>query len=144
MFAWCRSREVPVHISVFEPGFLRVALTHLAADTLPELVKIQLYFGGHVPFGLPPTLPSLHAYVAMLDGSGLAWMVGVIGGNLLGTDLAAAAIELGGHLRVGLEDSNMGCAIRNEDLVIAASDLVRATGHELATPDAARSLFARS
>jgi 3-keto-5-aminohexanoate cleavage enzyme len=133
MFEWCRARHVPVHVSIFEPGFLRVVLTHLRAGTLPEQVKIQLYFGGDLPFGLPPTETSLDAYVAMLDGTGLPWMVGVIGGDVVGTGMAAAAIRRGGHVRVGLEDFRSQSTPSNEQLVEQVTALVHDLGAEVAT-----------
>jgi uncharacterized protein (DUF849 family) len=133
MFEWCRSRRLPVHVSIFEPGFLRAVLNHLHAGTLPELVKIQLYFGGAAPFGLPPTESSLQAYLAMLDGTELPWMVGVIAGDVIGSGLAAAAIRHGGHVRVGLEDFRGDGTPRNEDLVTAAIDLVHELGADVAT-----------
>lgn len=133
MFEWCRTRRVPVHVSIFEPGFLRAVLTHLRQGTLPEQVKIQLYFGGDVPFGLPPTAASLDAYVAMLDGTGLPWMVGVIGGDVVSSGLAAAAITRGGHVRVGLEDFRGGSTPSNEQLVEQVAALVHDLGAEVAT-----------
>jgi len=142
MFEWCRTRDLPVHVSVFEPGFLRVVLAHHQAGTLPRQVKIQLYFGGAVPFGLPPTPRSLDAYLAMLDGSGLQWMVGVLGGDVLASGLAAHAIEAGGHVRVGLEDFHGHTNPTNEELVIRTVDLVHQLGAEVATIDQARSLLA--
>ena len=47
----------------------------------------------------------------MLDGVPLPWSVAVLGGDLFATDLPALALELGGHLRVGLED-HAGAAAR--------------------------------
>ena len=141
MFDWCRTRDLPVHVSVFEPGFLRVVLAHQKAGTLPRQVKVQLYFGGAVPFGLPPTRTSLDAYLAMLDGSGLTWMVGVLGGDVLASGMAAHAIDAGGHLRVGLEDFYGHTNPTNEDLVTRAVALIRETGSEVATSEQARELL---
>jgi uncharacterized protein (DUF849 family) len=118
----CRARGVGAHISIFEPGFLRVALAYHAAGRLPAGVKIQLYFGGPLlPFGLPPAAASLEAYLAMLDGSDLPWMVGVLGGNVSAT-LAELAIARGGHVRVGLEDYAGSKQPSNAELV---TDVVR-------------------
>jgi uncharacterized protein (DUF849 family) len=133
MFQWCRARSLPVHVSIFEPGFLRATLAHLHAGTLPDQVKIQLYFGGAAPFGLPPTTASLDAYLAMLDGTGLPWMVGVIGGDVIDSGLAALAIQRGGHLRVGLEDFHGRSTPRNEELVTAAVQLVHDLGFHVAS-----------
>lgn len=143
MFEWCRSRDVPVHVSVFEPGFLRVVLQHVRAGTLPPRVKIQLYFGGAAQFGLPPTLTSLDAYESMLDGTGLPWMVGVIGGDVMANGFAAAAIERGGHVRVGLEDFHGAGTPRNEDLVTTAAAMVRELGAEVATCEQTLEILAR-
>lgn len=141
MFEWCRTRDVLVHVSVFEAGFLRAVLAHLRAGTLPSRVKIQLYFGDALPFGLPPTPASLDAYLAMLDGTGLPWMVGVMGGDVLSSGMAARAVELGGHIRVGLEDFHGRTTPRNQDLVAAAVDLVRSLSCEVATSDQARQIL---
>jgi uncharacterized protein (DUF849 family) len=129
----CGARGLPAHVSIFEPGFLRVALAYHAAGRLPP-AKIQLYFGGPVlPFGLPPTAASLEAYLAMLEGSGLPWMVGVIGGDVTAT-LAELAIRRGGHVRVGLEDYAGPRRPRNEELVADIAAMARRIGREVATP----------
>ena len=123
----CRERGLAVHVSIFEPGFLRVALAYHAAGRLPP-AKIQLYFGGPaLPFGLPPTAPSLDAYLAMLEGSGLPWMVGVLGGDVDAT-LAELAIERGGHVRVGLEDYAGRRQPRNEELVAEIVKMAKRPG----------------
>lgn len=141
MFAWCRERDLPVHVSVFEPGFLRVVLRHQRDGTLPRRVKIQLYFGGGAPFGLPPNEASLDAYLAMMEGSDLPWMAGVIGGDVLAAGFAQAVVRRNGHLRVGLEDHLGPGTPRNEDLVVAAADIVRELGREVATSEQALELF---
>jgi 3-keto-5-aminohexanoate cleavage enzyme len=133
MFDWCRTRDMPVHVSVFEPGFLRAVLHHRRIGTLPRRTKIQLYFGDRLPFGLPPTIAALNAYGQMLDDTGLPWMVGVMGGDVLRDGFADAAIERGGHLRVGLEDFGGRRTPCNEDLVSEAVQLVALRGLEVAT-----------
>ena len=137
MFEWCSARDLPVHVSVFEPGFLRAVLAHRKAGTLPRRVKVQLYFGDRVPFGLPPTRAALDAYLSLLDGTGLQWMVGVMGGDVLGSGMAEWAIEAGGHVRVGLEDHFGRGNPSNEDLVVSATKLVSALGREVATSEQA-------
>jgi uncharacterized protein (DUF849 family) len=129
----CRQRGLAAHVSIFEPGFLRVALAYHAARRFPP-AKIQLYFGGPaLPFGLPPTAASLEAYLAMLEGSGLPWMVGVLAGDVTET-LAAMAIERGGHVRVGLEDYAGPRQPSNEELVAEIVDMARRCGRPVATP----------
>lgn len=124
IFQWCRETDMPVHVSIFEPGMLRLTLAHLRAGSLPRHTKIQLYFGGPAAlFGLPPTKASLDAYVAMLNGAGLPWMVGVMWGDVLGSGLAESALKAGGHIRVGLEDYAGPEQPTNEHLVERAVQL---------------------
>ena len=121
-----RALRAAPSVAIFEPGFLRAALAVLAAGRLPRGAMLRFYFGGTDPesdgdfwFGLPPTKPSLEAYLAMLDGCPLPWSVAVLGGDLLESDLPALAIERGGH-RAGLEDHTSSAA-RNEELVARRS-----------------------
>lgn len=124
IFGWCREADLPLHVSIFEPGFLRLTLAHHRAGRLPERTKIQLYFGGEAAlFGLPPTRAGLDAYVEMLSGTGLPWMVGVPWGDVLGSGLAEAAVRAGGHVRVGLEDYAGAGQPTNEELVAGAAEL---------------------
>jgi uncharacterized protein (DUF849 family) len=136
----CKRRNLAASVSIFEPGFLRLALAYHAAGELPP-AKIQLYFGGPaLMFGLPPTRPSLDAYTDMLAGSGLLWMVAVIGGNV-STTVAELAIERGGHVRVGLEDYAGPGAPRNEFLVEEIAEMARRHGRALATPAEAAAIL---
>ena len=140
---WCRERGVPVHISIFEPGFLRLILAHRRAGTLPAGVKIQLYLGGdRMLFGLPATPGGLAAYLDMLSGTGLTWMAAVYGGDVVAGGIAALAIERGGHVRVGLEDHHAPPRLaRNEELVAEMAALCRAAGRPPATIDEATKLL---
>jgi uncharacterized protein (DUF849 family) len=133
---WCREREVPVHVSIFEPGFLRLILAHHRAGVLPR-AKIQLYLGGdRMLFGLPANPTGLNAYLEMLEDSGLPWMVAVYGGDVTAAGLARLAIERGGHVRVGLEDHHAPPRTpRNEELVREAVELAHTGDRRPATPD---------
>ena len=133
MFDVCNARGLATHVSIFEPGFLRVALAYRARGRLPR-AKIQLYFGGDaLPFGLPPIAASLDAYGAMLAGTELPWMVGVIGGDVTAGPLAELAIARGGHVRVGLEDYAGPAQPRNVDLVAAVVRMAERAGRGVAT-----------
>jgi 3-keto-5-aminohexanoate cleavage enzyme len=142
MADYCREHRLAPSVSIFEPGFLRLALAYHERGELPEGAMIKLYFGGgRLLFGLPPTRASLDAYLAMLDGTGLPWLVAVLGGDVTDGELARLAIERGGHLRVGLEDYDGPRQPRNEELVREAVALAEAAGRPVATPkDAARIL----
>jgi uncharacterized protein (DUF849 family) len=127
-------------ISVFEPGFLRTALTWHRAGRVPPGAIVKLYFGGELEFGLPPTATSFDAYLELLEPSVLPWSVAVLGGDVVACG-AERAIERGGHLRVGLEDWAGAGEPSNADLLRAAVALVERLGRTPATiPDARRVL----
>ena len=100
----CRARGVGAHVSIFEPGFLRVALAYHAAGRLPPASRSSSTSAvRRCRSACRRRAASLDAYLAMLEGSDLPWMVGVLGGDVSET-LAELAIARGGHVRVGLED----------------------------------------
>ena len=134
----CAELGLTASVSIFDPSFLRAALTL----PLPPGTMIKLYFGGDaLPFGLPPTEPSLDAYLAMLDGSGLQWLVAVLGGDVVGCGLAALALERGGHIRVGLEDHAGARTPSNVELVQEAAEAVAASGRRVVTAAETRALL---
>ena len=131
-------------ISIFEPGFLRTALVYHRAGRLPRGAFVKLYFGGDqsylggggargVTFGLPPTATALAAYLEMLEGCDLPWAVAVIGGDVVASGLARRALELGGHVRVGLEDHAGPAKPSNVELVEQVTALANAVGRPIAT-----------
>lgn len=144
MMDYCRRHRLSPSVSVFEPGWLRLALAYHAQGELPRGALIKLYFGGgsgRPLFGLPPTRASLEAYLAMLEGTGLPWLVAVLGGDVVADGMARLAIERGGHVRVGLEDYAGPRQPRNEELVREVATLAEAAGRPVATPrEAARIL----
>src|SRR5438552_2847457 len=68
-------------LQIFEPGFVRAALTFLDVGLLTEPLLLKFYFSKM--FGLPPSLRSLDAYLGMLDGVKCNWFGSYIGGDVL-------------------------------------------------------------
>jgi len=132
MLETCAEHGLAPSISIFEPGFLRVALAYHRAGRMPSGALVKLYFGAS-NWGLPPTPTSLDAYLAMLDGTGLPWSVAVLGGDLLSLPLAEHALERGGHIRVGLEDFGGNGEPANVELVERAVELCGRKGRAIAT-----------
>jgi uncharacterized protein (DUF849 family) len=143
MFDTCMRMRLSPSVSIFEPGFLRVALGYHRAGRLFPGALIKLYFGGpNSLFGLPPTATSLDAYLAMLEGSGLQWSVATLGGDVIGNGLAKIAIERGGHVRVGLEDyAGPREHVRNTELVQELVALANECGRPIATPKEAAGIL---
>jgi 3-keto-5-aminohexanoate cleavage enzyme len=139
MIEGCHRWHLAPSVSIFDPSFLRIALLFHRAGALPRGTMIKLYFGGDaLPFGLPPTLPSLDAYLAMLADTGLAWSVAVQGGDVVGCGLASAALQRGGHVRVGLEDYAGPRTPSNVELIEELTSLIVDSGRTLATPAVTR------
>lgn len=129
----CRELRLGPSLSIFEPGFLRTVLAYHEAGTLPQGAMVKLYFGGpNVAFGLTPTAASLDAYLAMLDGTGLPWLVAVLGGDVFEGGFARLALERGGNLRVGLEDYAGPGQPANVELVARAVTLAKESGRDVA------------
>lgn len=134
-FRFCRERGLACTLSVFEPGFVRLAEAHRRAGTLPERVMVKLEFAADaLLFGLKPGRLGLEAWLELFDATALAWMVTLREGDV-NADLAALALVRGGHVRVGLEDYGGGGMPRNQDLVAETARLARATGRRPARPD---------
>ena len=112
-FAQCERHGLGPSLAIYEPGWLRTVLAFQRAGRLPRGAMVKLYFGGDyglfatrpgVSFGLAPTENALLAYLDLLEGTELPWSVSVWGGDLFETPIARRALELGGHLHVGLEE----------------------------------------
>jgi len=60
-------------------------------------------------------------------------LVAVIGGDVVASGLARRALELGGHVRVGLEDHAGPAKPSNVELVEQVTALANAVGRPIAT-----------
>ena len=134
----CAKRGIGPSVSIFEPGFLQVVLAYARAGALPPGTLVKFYFagggylgGGDPLWGSPPIIEALDLFLAMLGDTPVEWAVALLGGSLLDTPIARAALERGGHLRVGIEDWDDGPA--NVDQVKAAVSLCNDVGRPIAT-----------
>jgi uncharacterized protein (DUF849 family) len=143
--------RLPLNISIFDASFLRAVLAFQRAGRMRHGALVKLYFGGEyglfdgtpgaLTFGFSPTRKALEAYLEMLEGSGLAWLVNVYGGDLGASPMAQMALELGGHLRVGLEDYAGERTPSNLELVEKAVELAQKAGRRIATAREARAII---
>jgi uncharacterized protein (DUF849 family) len=133
-------------LAIYEPGFLRTALAFRRAGRLPQGAMVKLYFSTDrgltgAPFGLPPTVTALDAYLELLDGTGLPWAVSAAGGDIVRTDVARVALERGGHLHIGLEFFGGDRTPSNRELLDEAVALCASVGRPVATPDQAAEIL---
>jgi 3-keto-5-aminohexanoate cleavage enzyme len=138
----CRELNIGLSISIFEPGFLKFILAYLREDKLPPGSMIKLYFAAdHLPFGLPPTAASLDAYLGMLQGFDVPWLVSSFGDDCVGCGLAEEAIKRGGHVQVGLEPYSGDRTPTNVELVQEVVDIAQRYDRPIATPAMAADLL---
>ncbi len=139
-----KSRELGLRptLQIFDPSFLRAALVFLDQGVLTEPLLLKFYLGGpELPFGLPPTLKSLEAYLEMIKDVRVNWFAATLGGDNL--PLVPVIVSLGGHVRIGLEDYQYARdgQLSNPQIVERAASVIRAMGHEVATPAEARKML---
>ena len=135
----CRELKLRPTLQIFEPGFLRAALTFLDIGLLDEPLLLKFYFSK--TFGLPPSLRSLDAYLGMIEGVKCNWFGAYIGGDVL--PFVSLFVSMGGHVRLGLEDYQYTTAgkLTNAQITARAVAAIRSMGHEVATPDEARQML---
>ncbi|MHB8176952.1 MAG: beta-keto acid cleavage family enzyme [Vulcanimicrobiaceae bacterium] len=126
-------------LEIFDKGHLANA-RRLAKDgllTFPAHVDFVL----GVPGGLEASVANLCDLVADLPG-GCTWSVAGVGRAQL--QMAMAAIAMGGHVRVGIEDNlyyEKGRLARNEELVARVARIAAEAGRPVASPDQARAIL---
>jgi uncharacterized protein (DUF849 family) len=133
-------------LAIYEPGFLRCALSWWRAGRLPVGSMFKFYLStekGYMgaPFGLPPTRGGLDAYLDMMGDCPVPWAVSVVGGDVVASGLAQYAVERGGHIHLGLEFFDGDRSPTNAVLVGEAVELCDRLGVAVATPDEAAAIL---
>lgn len=127
-------------IEVFDTGMVDTALRLLKEGLLQGPLHFDFVLG--VPGAMGGRPENLDFLVSMIP-QGSTWSVAGVGRWEL--PLAFKAIEMGGHVRVGLEDNiyaSKGVLAQGSwELVEKVAERARAAGRELATPASARELL---
>ncbi len=124
----------------FDTGHIGNVAPLLDMGLIELPIQFSLILG--VLGGAPPEARTL-AHMASLLPQPSTWEV--IGISRKQWELVAAAVSLGGNVRVGLEDNfympNGEMAKSNGDLVEAAASLIELSGRQVASPEVARRLL---
>lgn len=126
-------------LEIFDKGHLANARRLAREGLLSFPQHVDLVLG--VPGAMEATVPNLCDLVADIP-AGCTWSVAGVGRQQL--PMAMAAIAMGGHVRVGLEDNlyyERGRLARNEELVARVARIAREAGRLVATPDRAREIL---
>lgn len=133
-------RNIKPEIEVFDVAMLENALGLVAQGELKEPLHVDFVLG--VPGGLGATRSNLEFLLSKLPHA-YTWSVAAMGRHQF--PMAGVALELGGHVRVGLEDniylSKGVLAKGNGDLVAHGARLVQEAGREVASVAQARELL---
>lgn len=126
------------YLATFNVGWTRAIAAHLDSGALVPPVVVAIILGGpeFLP-AHPATVDGLRAHLSFLP-SGVEWIVSAYRGNVL--EVAEAAIDLGGHLAIGVGDYHyreLGCP-SNVELVARVAELAGRRGREIASPGEAR------
>ena len=135
-----REAGVKPEIEVFDLGMLVTALRMRDEGKLDDPLHFQFVLG--TPWGAPATPKSLlHLHEHLPDGA--TWSAIGIGRGYL--PMAAMALVMGGHIRVGMEDNiylDRGVLAKtNAELVERVARIVAAYGRPIASPAEARAIL---
>jgi uncharacterized protein (DUF849 family) len=136
MAAMTKEWGVKPELEVFELGHIRFARAMLAEGLLDDPPMFQLCLG--IPWGADQTVEIMAAMKAQLP-PGASWAS--FGISRMQMPMAAAAVAMGGNVRVGLEDNlflDRGVLATNAQLVERARTIIESMGARVLTPQEAR------
>ncbi len=138
----CAEHRVRPSYAIYEPGFTRAGAALAKAHPGLQQPVYRFMFSDQFAFGFPPRAAHLDAHLALVRETVPAapWMIAGLGVDLRA--LIPAAVERGGHVRVGLEDWLLGARATNAALVAEAARLIAAAGGRLATATEVRAACA--
>ena len=143
LYEQAREREVVPEFELFDLGHVAALRRLLDTYGLPYGGVVHVDFVTGVPGGMPGRVAALVAGVQLLPPEVTSWSATGIGRTHL--PIAAGALGLGGHLRVGMEDNLVyakGEPVRdNAQLVRRAADLATLLQRPPLTTAEARSLL---
>lgn len=127
---------VKPELEVFDLGHIRFAKAMYAEGLLADPPMFQLCLG--IPWGADQTVEIMAAMKQQLP-PGASWAS--FGISRMQMPMVAAAVALGGNVRVGLEDNlflDRGVLATNAQLVTRAREIIERMGARVLTPQEAR------
>ena len=127
---------VRVEVEAFDTGHLWLAKQLVKEGLITDPVLVQLCMG--VPWGAPD---DLNTFMAMVNNVPDDWVFSAFSLGRHQMPYVAAAVLVGGNVRVGLEDNlylERGVLATNAQLVDKAASLIEKMGVELMSPQQVR------
>ncbi|MBF4693238.1 beta-keto acid cleavage family enzyme [Fusibacter ferrireducens] len=135
-----KANNVKPEIEIFDAGMLYNALYYNKKGFLENNMHFQFVLGA--AGGSAATVENLVYLKGLLPEKSTWSALGIGKGHI---PILLAAIALGGHVRVGMEDNVMysenELAKSNAQFVTRAANLIKESGYEVATPDEAREIL---
>lgn len=119
--------------AIYEPGFARLGAAMAARIDGLKTPIYRIMLSDNLLFGMPPSAMAIEFYHAHLSATaaGAPWMLSGLDADV--EALIEPAMDLGAHIRVGLEDAPFGCTKTNLELVEQAVSKIMTSGRSLAT-----------
>jgi 3-keto-5-aminohexanoate cleavage enzyme len=137
---WMLEEGVKPELEIYDTGMINIAATMIERGVIREPAHYQFVMIGKT--GISPTVKNL-AYLAEEIPRNATWSVCAIGRYEM--PMAAVAITMGGHVRVGFEDniylSRGVLAKSNAELVGKVVRMAKELGREIASPEEARKIL---
>ena len=136
MATLAREWGVKPELEVFELGHIRFAKAMISEGLINDPPMFQLCLG--IPWGAEQTVETMAAMKAQLP-TDASWASFGIGRGQM--PMMAAAVAMGGNVRVGLEDNiylDRGILATNAQLVTRACEIIERMGGRVVTPQQAR------
>ena len=136
MAAHIREAGVKPELEVFELGQIRFARQMIAEGLIKDPPMFQICLG--IPWGADQSVDTMKVMKDELP-AGAVWAG--FGISRMQMPLAAAAVAMGGHVRVGLEDNlylSRGVLATNAELVERVVGIIERMGAKVVTPNEAR------
>ena len=134
-----KNTGVKPEIEVFETGMINNAIFLLKKGYITEPLHFDFVLGA--PGSMPGTFKNLQFLSDSIPQNATWTVAGIAKAEI---PLAAAAVVMGGHVRVGLEDNLKmpdGKDATNPSLVEKIVRIAKEIGREVATPDEAREIL---
>lgn len=150
LFDLCRELGIKPYLGAYEPGHLRHIGAYLDKGWIEPPIVIKFFFSDFGPVGLPCEPECVGWYAEMIEmvmpGVPVEWFVTCNGPSIW--KLAPAAIEAGGHVRVGLGQYHPWSwpdltneRPTNAEQVARVAEMAKAAGREIANVDEARAML---
>ena len=126
--------------AIYEPGFARLGAAMAATIDNLKTPIYRIMLSDSLLFGIKPSEHAIEFYAQHLaeTAPNAPWMLSGLDAQV--EHLIAPALNLGAHIRVGLEDAPFGCQRNNIELLESAINTIEQSGRALASADEVRAL----